>query len=360
MNLTGVDVSKYQNAIDWPRAAASGIHFAFVRIGWAGYEGGIDEGLDPCLARNMAGAAAAGLAVGAYVYSYCKTPAAARRAAREAAALLAPYRLTMPLAFDIEDAATYKALGRAQSSAVAAAFLEEAKAQGYYPLLYTYTSFAHSYLDMSALSAYDLWLADYRGYMGLKGASIWQHTSDGRVDGISGRVDLNIAYKDYPALIGRQGEQKEDKNDMMQFLEVFGEKNCQCFTSPDVNAVDRSYNNGTLSSGTYYPLMTDAGIDGNEYHWVKVYAGGVIRYAVVLDDRCRITSLSAGDAVKAVQAQTLNFDVTSLEKKIKELSTKVDTLTARANIAEVQAEKANILADTYKKRIVAAKAALEI
>ena len=36
MNLNGIDVSKYQNAIDWPRAAASGIHFAFVRVGWAG------------------------------------------------------------------------------------------------------------------------------------------------------------------------------------------------------------------------------------------------------------------------------------------------------------------------------------
>ena len=80
MNLNGIDVSKYQNAIDWPRVAASGVCFVFVRVGWAGYEGGIDEGLDPCFARNMAGAAAAGLAVGAYVYSYCKTPAAARRA----------------------------------------------------------------------------------------------------------------------------------------------------------------------------------------------------------------------------------------------------------------------------------------
>nr|DAN94851.1 MAG TPA: Morphogenesis protein 1 hydrolase [Caudoviricetes sp.] len=156
---------------------------------------------------------------------------------------------------------------------------------------------------------------------------------------------------------------KVDNNkeaDMMQFLEVFGSRNCQCFTAADVNAVDRSYNNGTLASGTYYPLMADAGIDGNGYHWVKVYAGGAVRYAVVLDDRCRITSLSAGDAVKAVQVQTPNFDTTSLEQKIKELSTKVDTLTARANVAEVQAEKANILADTYKKRIVAAKAALEI
>ena len=355
----GIDVSKYQNAIDWPRVAASGVHFAFVRVGWAGYEGGIDEGLDPCFAQNMAGAAAAGLAVGAYVYSYCKTPAAARRAAREAAALLAPYRLTMPLAFDIEDAATYKALGRAQSGAVTAAFLEEAKALGYYPLLYTYTSFAQSYLDMSALSAYDLWLADYRGYMGIEGASIWQHTSDGRVDGINGRVDLNIAYKDYPALIGRQGGQKEDKDDMMQFLEVFGEKNCQCFTGPDVNAVDRSYNNGTLASGTYYPLMADCGTGADGYRWVRVLAGGAERYAAVLDDRCRITGLSAGDAVRAVQAQSAGRDDSAMAEQVKALESANAGLLARASTAETKAEQAQNLADGYLARIKAASAALE-
>ena len=133
---------------------------------------------------------------------------------------------------------------------------------------------------MSALSAYDLWLADYRGYMGLKGASIWQHTSDGRVDGISGRVDLNIAYKDYPALIGRQGGQKEDKDDMMQFLEVFGEKNCQCFTGPDVDAVDKSHNNGTLASGTYYPVTADCGLGADGCRWVRVLAGGAERRSV--------------------------------------------------------------------------------
>lgn len=360
MKQKGIDVSKYQNTIDWPRVAASGVHFAFVRVGWAGYEGGIDEGLDPCFARNMAGAAAAGLAVGAYVYGYCKTPAAARRAAREAAALLAPYRLTMPLAFDIEDAATYKALGRAQSSAVAAAFLEEAKARGYWPMLYTYTSFAQSYLDMSTLSAYDLWLADYRGYMGIEGASIWQHTSDGRVDGISGRVDLNIAYKDYPALIGGQGGQKEDKNDMMQFLEVFGSKNCQCFTAANVDKVDRSYNNGTLASGTYYPLMADCGLGADGHRWVRVLAGGAERYAAVLDDRCKITGLSAGDAVRAVLAQGADGDTAALAQRVKELESSNAGLLARASAAEAQSAEASRRAAAYLDRIKAAAAALEV
>ncbi|MBC5580873.1 hypothetical protein H8S23_05095 [Anaerofilum sp. BX8] len=362
MELKGIDVSKYQGEINWPRVAASGVQFAFVRVGWAGYEGGIDEGRDPYFAQNMRGALDAGLAVGAYVYSYCKTANAARRAAREAAALLAPYRLTMPLAFDMEDAATYKPISKGDNSIVAAAFLDEVRALGHYPMLYTYTSFANSCLDMDALSGYDLWLADYRGYMGIQGAGIWQYSSSGRVAGIAGRVDLNIAYKDYPALIGGHGWTADKKEDdgVMQFLEAFGERRCECFSRPDVNAVDKSYNNGTLASGTYYPLMADCGRGADGFHWVRVLAGGSERYAAVLDDRCRITGLSAGDAVWAVQAQSAGGDAAVLENKIAELRQTNTQLTARAATAETKAEQAQDLADGYLARIKAASAALEV
>lgn len=365
MACKGIDVSKYQGAIDWQRVAAEGIKFAFVRIGWAGYEGGIDEGADPHFDANMKGALAAGLAVGAYVYSYCRSANAARRAAREAAERCRPYRLTMPLALDIEDAATYKGIARGDSSIIAAAFLDEAAAQGYCPLLYTYTSFANSYLDMGALSDYDLWLADYRGYMGIKGASIWQYSSFGAVEGIAGRVDMNIAYKDYPALIG--GTQKEEKDGMMEFYEVFGGKNCQCFTAPDVNAVDTGYNGGTLKSGSFYPVMADAGAGADGYHWYRVYAGGATRYAVLLADRSRITALSAGDAVKAVAAQTgaAGGDAAALAQQVEQLAARAADAEKKAAEAEQReadavraAGEAALRADGYLARITAAQTAL--
>lgn len=138
---------------------------------------------------------------------------------------------------------------------------------------------------------------------------------------------------------------------MMNFLEVFGEKNCECFTEPDVNKVDRGYNGGSLKSGCFYPLMADAGVGADGYHWVRVYAGGATRYAVLLDDRCRITALSAGDAVAAVAAQT-GGDVAALEQQIAQL-------TARATTAEAKAEQAQGIAEGYLSRIQAAQAALE-
>ena len=348
MEILGIDVSKYQGEIDWEKVAASGVQFAFIRVGWAGYEGGIDEGADPCFDKNMKGAIAAGIPVGAYVYSYCKSADAARRAAREAAARCAPYHLDWPLAIDIEDAATYKGFSKHDNSVLVAAFLDEARALGYQPIYYTYTNFANSYLDLAMLAGCDLWLADYRGSMGIAGASIWQYSSDGTVDGIAGRVDRNIAYKNYAG----------EEDGMMNFLEVFGEKNCECFTAPDVNKVDRSYNGGSLKSGCFYPLMADAGVGADGYHWVRVYAGGATRYAVLLDDRCRITALSAGDAVNAVLAQS-GGDTTTLEQQIAKLEGQVTALTARATTAEAKAEQAQGIAEGYLARIKAAQAALE-
>ena len=359
MELLGIDVSKYQGRIDWRKVAADGIKFAFVRIGWAGYEGGIDEGADPYFDENMAGALDAGLAVGAYVYSYCRSANAARKAAREAARRCKPYRLAMPLAFDIEDAATYGEYPRGDNSILAAAFLDEAAAQGYHPLLYTYTNFAQRYLDLGMLAEYDLWLADYRGSMGIAGASVWQYSSDGAVEGISGRVDMNIAYKNYPALLGGGKTETEGSDGMMNFLEVFGQKNCQCFTSPSVDAVDTGYNGGTLKSGSFYPVMADAGTGADGYHWYKVYAGGAVRYAVLLADRSRITALSAGDAVKAVAAQTeTGGGDAALAQQVAQLTAQVSELTARATTAETKAERAQSIADGYLGRITAAQAAL--
>ena len=72
-------------------------------------------------------------------------------------------------------------------------------------MLYTYTSFAQTGLNMKLLSDYDLWIADYRGRRPELGQGMWQYSSRGQVPGIAGRVDLNQAYRDYPAIIQGAG-----------------------------------------------------------------------------------------------------------------------------------------------------------
>ncbi len=206
MEIKGIDVSKYQGEIDWEKVRADGYEFAIIRVGWCGYDGLVTQGFDNYFDKNMKGATEAGLNIGVYLYSYAKTPEAAVVAAGEVLKFVEPYNLLYPIMFDFEDAELYSGFSRDLNSRICSAFLNEIEANNYYSMLYSYTYFLSAYLDMTTLEKYDLWVADYRGYVGYTGDyGIWQYSSTGSVDGIVGNVDLNISYKDYPAIIKAAG-----------------------------------------------------------------------------------------------------------------------------------------------------------
>ena len=62
-----------------------------------------------------------------------------------------------------------------------------------------------SFMVCFGLAAYDLWIADYRGKRPTRRHGMWQYTSSGKIPGVSGPVDLSVAYKDYAAIIQRAG-----------------------------------------------------------------------------------------------------------------------------------------------------------
>lgn len=197
---TGFDLSSHQGAVRWDQIKAD---FAIIRAGWSWYQGGMN--IDTRFAENAAGAQGAGIPWGAYLYAYDRTPQAAERSAARLAEVLAPYRLEYPVAYDFEDSRYFSGT-RAANTAICRAFLEALQQRGFYVMLYTYTGFAISYLNMAELSAYDLWIADYTGKVGWPGEyGIWQHTGSGRLPGVTGPVDLDYAYKDYPFLIRTAG-----------------------------------------------------------------------------------------------------------------------------------------------------------
>jgi GH25 family lysozyme M1 (1,4-beta-N-acetylmuramidase) len=217
IRIEGIDISAHNGTVDFSRVKAAGKEFAFIRLGWAGWDGKIEAngGLDKCFHTNMAAAVSSGLHVGVYLYSYCKTPEAARIAAQETLELVKPYTLTYPIAFDIEDTSDtgtrYDQMSRANNSEIVAAYLSTIQRGGYYPILYTYTAFAQSYLDMAALTEWDVWIAQYATAVTYPGDySIWQYKGDvpgfvGSCPGVTGACDLNVSYKDYAALISASG-----------------------------------------------------------------------------------------------------------------------------------------------------------
>lgn len=209
--LQGIDVSSYQGTIDWNKVKAAGKKFAFVKLGETDFVGKITQ--STAFIRNVEGAIAAGIDVGVYIYSHCKTPDAAKAAAQQALEMVKPYKLSYPIALDMEtvsqnepNGAKYDKSSKVVNSAIAKSFLDKIESANYYAMLYTYKSFADSYLDMTQLRTYDVWIAQYADkctYSGYYG--IWQYTGTGKCAGITGNVDLNVSYIDYAELIKRVG-----------------------------------------------------------------------------------------------------------------------------------------------------------
>ena len=202
MPRTILDVSRWQGSINWDKVKASG-KIDGVMIRAMGNKNGKPY-LDPYFARNYAECARLGIPVGGYYYTCAVTP---RQTEEELAALKTALRgktFQLPLAIDVEDP-RLRSLAPAKLSALVAEAAAQLEAWGLYAMVYTYTNFADTALDMAALAAYDLWIADYRGTRPTRKHGMWQYTSSGRVPGISGSVDLSHAYKDYAAIIQRAG-----------------------------------------------------------------------------------------------------------------------------------------------------------
>lgn len=220
--LEMIDISEHnvrRGAINWSQVKAAGVAGVMIRVGWAGYEGGIaaNNAVDQSLDASIRGAHAAGLDVGLYVYTYTKTPAAAKIAAAECVEIAKRYPgiINLPIAFDVEETALPCLIeqGKSGLTDTVIAFLDEVKRLSYYAVWYTYTAFAIQYLNRVRLAPYDLWIADYRGsesllqtQLGRTDYGLWQYIGDkGVCPGVTGACDRNYCYNDYPAEIAKAG-----------------------------------------------------------------------------------------------------------------------------------------------------------
>jgi GH25 family lysozyme M1 (1,4-beta-N-acetylmuramidase) len=196
--LFGIDVSRYQGDIDWQRAAADGVEFAMIRVGYRGYEAG-RLSVDEYFEQNIRGAADAGVKIGVYFFSQATNRAEAIEEADVVLVNIAPYDVSFPVVFDIEDIAGQvsrtDALTSAEITDIAIAFCERVAQAGYKPMVYANPKWFVSRMELDRLEAYDKWLAQYYKTPSFPYAfSIWQFTNTGSVDGIGGDVDLNVAF----------------------------------------------------------------------------------------------------------------------------------------------------------------------
>lgn len=305
MEIKGIDVSKYQGSIDWNKVKNSGYNFAFIRIGYCNDDGSINE--DSYFKTNISNAISSGINVGCYVYSYAKSYNAGVNCANIVSEKIKNYKITMPIAFDIEDN-SHTSLGKSKNAEICKGFLNRIKELGYYPIVYTYTNFANSYIDMNALSSFDTWIADYRGYVGYKGKyTIWQHSSKGSVPGISGNCDLNIAYVDYPSIINNGGDGGIVENLSVLRYRVLIKNKCQAFGSKNVDDVIKIGGKDYLELGDYKILSKENNVGEQGFYWCEIrLPNGNSAYVVynLPDNRCEII-----DSTKDVNVENKIFNV---------------------------------------------------
>jgi GH25 family lysozyme M1 (1,4-beta-N-acetylmuramidase) len=156
--------------------------------------------IDPTFETNYAACKALGIPVGVYYYTYAQTKAQANAELAMLRKALKGKSFELPIAVDVEDN-RLKPLSAADLTALVSYAAKSIEAWKYYAMVYTYTSYANTELDMDKLAAFDLWIADYRGTRPTRTHGLWQYTSTGSVPGIAGGVDLSHAYKDYPSII---------------------------------------------------------------------------------------------------------------------------------------------------------------
>lgn len=194
----GIDVSKHQGEIDWAQVAADGVEFAFIRVGNRGYgTGAIVE--DPQFTANIVGATSNGIKVGVYFFSQAMTVAEAQEEAQFVLDKIAPYKISCPVVLDVEKVSDSEArmnkITKEERTANTIAFLEAVEAAGYKSMLYHNMEMGTLMLDLTQLEDYEKWFAYYNKEIYYPYEfGVWQYTDKGKVNGISGNVDMNIAF----------------------------------------------------------------------------------------------------------------------------------------------------------------------
>lgn len=195
MSKFGIDVSQHQGTINW-NAVKGQVDFAILRLGWIGNKNNHTQ--DTQFERNYSECKRLGIPVGVYVYCYSSSVATARSGAEWTVQKLAGKTLELPVYIDMEDS-SIASKGKQVLTNICIAFNTIIEQAGFWAGVYANTNWFNNYLDKNTIKArYTTWIAHYTsGTDKYKGEyDIWQNSSSGKINGISGKVDTNYMHRD--------------------------------------------------------------------------------------------------------------------------------------------------------------------
>lgn len=191
----GIDVSHYQKKIDWAKVR-NVVDFAIIKIGEGMYINQKDEYFE----RNYNECKRLGIKIGVYVYTYAQNVSEAIQEAKCVLEWLQNRDLDLPIYFDMEYSKLEK-LGKNKLTEIAIAFCREIEKAGYWAGIYANLGWFTRYLDYEKLKKmFTLWIAnvDYTGQENKYNGQydMFQYSWKGNVDGIVGKVDMDVMYRD--------------------------------------------------------------------------------------------------------------------------------------------------------------------
>lgn len=194
MMIKAIDVSYHNGNIDFSKVKSAGINAVIIRAGYG------SNTIDKQFKNNIIKASANGLAIGVYWFSYALNTNLARIEANTCIEALKPYKdmITLPIFFDWEyDSMNYAKKhkvnpNRSTITAMCKAFCEQIENAGYTAGVYFNEDYRKNYINIDELKQYKTWYARYTNDSSVaKNYNYWQYSSKGRVNGISGNVDLD-------------------------------------------------------------------------------------------------------------------------------------------------------------------------
>lgn len=195
----GVDVSSYQKNINWKKVKEAGVEFAILRIGYRGYgeSGKLIE--DPMFEKNYANATREGIEIGVYFFSQSVNEDEIKEEAEFVCQKLEGKEISYPVVFDLEkiknDEARTDNLTTEEITSMTEKFCQLIQEKGYTPCIYGNAKTFTTKMKLEQFNDYSKWYADYQEKpIYIYDFEIWQYTETGKINGISGNVDLNLQF----------------------------------------------------------------------------------------------------------------------------------------------------------------------
>lgn len=287
----GIDVSEWQETIDWSKVKSAGVDFAFVRISHG--TGYMDKKYD----YNMKQAEAVGIPVGTYVYSTATSTKTALKEAQLAIEKMKGYKVSYPVVYDLE----YSKMGELSPTAIsrlALAFCNEVRKAGYYPMVYTNTYWYDNKVNWDLLTGLDVWIARYGDTIQAPdhasyNYTIWQstdgdgggvlNTTRGLIPGIPAdcNVDVDFGYVDYTKKITPRWQPVSSY---------------QPSSTPDIStggSVNNGKNGWAQEDGKTYYYVNDQKVTGwkkinNKYYYFNSKEGYLYKNALLTSSKLNI------------------------------------------------------------------------